>query len=273
MQHPLFAVVSQMCVIQGESEYVCKFVTPAFSAYAGKMVAQRHSLPCAVWAAERCPFYSWFSRRGWGGARVYFNLVEPEQTKVFVNTVSAGQVLFDIGANVGYYSLLGSKLVGPNGKVFSFESVVRNLVYLYRHIALNKLENVTIISAACSDRLTIASFSLGDNYALGHLGQGGNQGKYNPKNTAVVPTVTVDEVVKLTSVSPDVLKIDVEGAEFQVLQGAHNTLTKTKPIIFLSVHSSNLRSVCLDYLREVAYVFETLNGDDHGAGELLATRG
>jgi len=77
----------------------------------------------------------------------------------------------------------------------------------------------------------------------------------------IVPTVTVDAVVELIGFSPDVLKIDVEGAEFRVLQGAYDTLTKTSPIIFLSVHSSDLRSACLNYLRELGYVFEVLTDD------------
>lgn len=207
-----------------------------------------------------------------GGARVYFNRIEPEQTRAFVDSVRAGQTVFDIGANVGYYTLLGSTLVGAEGMVIAFEPVVRNLFYLYRHIALNKVVNVIIIPAACSDHCSIANFSLGDNCAVGHLEQEPARRRYNPKNIAVVPTITVDEVVKFTNISPDVLKIDVEGAELLVLQGARDTLTKTKPIVFLSVHSSDLRSACLNFLIEMGYAFQLLNGGEHGAGELLATR-
>src|SRR5258708_797490 len=61
-----------------------------------------------------------------GGSSVYFNLLEPEQTSAFVNTVKNGMVLFDIGANVGYYTILGARLVGSKGKVFSFEPLIKN---------------------------------------------------------------------------------------------------------------------------------------------------
>lgn len=211
-----------------------------------------------------------------GGVSVYFNLVEPEKTRAFVNMISEGQVLFDIGANIGYYSLLGSRLVGSKGKVFAFEPVVRNLAYLYRHVVLNRVENVMIIPAACSNQLAIAGFSLGENCAVGHLAL--NQvdhhqpGADNSRNTVVVTTVTVDELVRYTNVFPNVLKIDVEGAEFQVLQGAYNTLTKASPSILLAVHSSDLRSACTDYLKGMDYVLETVCGDDHGDAELLAIR-
>ena len=126
-----------------------------------------------------------------GGATRYFNLYEPEQTQAFVNTVSRGQTVFDIGANVGYYTLLGSKLVGEDGQVVAFEPVTQNLFNLYRHIVLNKAKNVIIIPAACSDRCSLATFDRGDNCALGHLVQGGipdaivRKNEPDPKNWTV----------------------------------------------------------------------------------------
>jgi hypothetical protein len=107
-----------------------------------------------------------------GGATIYFNLCEPEQSQAFVNTVNRGETVFDIGANVGYYTLLGSRLVGKDGLIVGFEPVVKNLINLYRHISLNKAKNVMIIPAACSDRCSLATFDLGDNCALGHIVQG-----------------------------------------------------------------------------------------------------
>lgn len=207
-----------------------------------------------------------------GGSSTYLNLVEPEQTRKLMTMLHSGQIFFDIGANVGYYTLLGSKLVGSQGKVLAFEPVVRNLFYLYRHTVLNKSRNVMIVPAACSNHLTIAKFSLGDNCALGHLEQEDKSEIYLSNDKVIVPTITVDEVVKRIDILPDVVKIDVEGSELQVLQGARDTLIRRMPIIFLSVHSADLRAICQDYLREMNYVFETLDGDDYGPGELLAVR-
>jgi FkbM family methyltransferase len=204
-----------------------------------------------------------------GGASVYLNLVEPEQTQKFVNLLHPGQVLFDIGANVGYYSLLGSRLVGASGQVLAFEPLVRNLFYLYRHTRLNKAKNVMIVPAACSNHLAIANFTLGDNYAMGHLEP--KAASSPSKDRTIVPTITVDEVGRQANLTPDVLKIDVEGAELQVLEGARDTLLKIKPLIFLSVHSAELRAVCQAYLSQMHYVFETLDGETHGPGELLAS--
>jgi FkbM family methyltransferase len=204
-----------------------------------------------------------------GGASVYFNMIEPEQTSAFISNLNEGQVLFDVGANVGYYTILGAKLVGSRGRVIAFEPVVRNIVYLYRHILLNKARNVSIISAACSDTLSLAAFSRGDNYATGFLEVNGL--KRNENEAFLVPTVTIDIAVRQLGTYPDVIKVDVEGAELTVLKGAHMTLHKAKPKIFLSTHSDNLRSESLEYLKARGYTFEVLSQNKFNPTEFLAT--
>lgn len=204
-----------------------------------------------------------------GGVVVYFNMIEPEQTSTFVDTLKNGQVFFDIGANVGYYTILGARIVGSQGKVFAFEPVIRNLAYLYQHTVLNKASNVTIISAACSDTLSLSIFSEGRNFAEGHITN--NIQLENDANNLLfpVPTVTVDAMVQQLGVSPDVIKIDVERAELSVLRGAQATLRNAKPKLFLSTHSDMLRSTCLEYLKGFGYTCEVLS-QDNPRSELLA---
>jgi FkbM family methyltransferase len=206
-----------------------------------------------------------------GGAAVYFNMVEPEQTSVFADTLKQGQVFFDIGANVGYYTILGARIVGSQGKVFAFEPVIRNLVYLYLHTVLNKASNVKIISAACSDTLSLTSLSVGRDFARGHVTNTIRLDNDADNLLFPVPTVTVDAIVQQLGVSPDVIKIDVEGAEHFVLRGAQATLRKAKPIIFLSTHSKMHRSNCLKYLEELGYTCEVLRQDKNIPSEFLAT--
>ena len=202
-----------------------------------------------------------------GGATVYFNMMEQEQTAAFAATVKKGDVFFDIGANVGYYTLLASRQVGREGKVVAFEPVVRNLSHLYRHLELNKASNVTVISAACSDSISLASFSSGENFAMGHIA-----GDNIPKeNIQIVPTVSVDAVAQKTGISPDVMKIDVEGAELAVLEGARATLLAARPKIFLSTHSDALRETCLAYLHELGYTYRVMDPPGVTPSTFLAT--
>jgi FkbM family methyltransferase len=200
-----------------------------------------------------------------GGASVYFNMIEPKQTSAFVKTMKKGMVFFDIGANVGYYSILAARLVGPSGRVYAFEPLMRNLAYLYQHTLLNRTRNVTIIPAACTDRIALEAFSAGDNFATGHLSQGNEDLDGLP-----VTTIGVDEFVQQAGVSPHVIKIDVEGAELSVLKGARNTLRDTKPDIFLSTHSKSLSESCLGYLEKHDYLYETLSPDKRNPSEFLA---
>lgn len=206
-----------------------------------------------------------------GGGSVYLNAIEPQQTSALVETLNDGKVFIDIGANVGYYTILGSRLVGKKGLVIAVEPTIRNIYYLYRHVVLNKAHNVLIVSAAVADALSVATFSPGVNYAEGHLSSECGPLEGNSGNSAtIVPTVTLDDVVRKLDVIPDVIKIDVEGAEYLVLQGAYSTIIEAKPIIFLSVHSELLRLKCLKYLSEIGYAIEVLSKDKLNPTEYLA---
>ncbi|HEX8639156.1 MAG TPA: FkbM family methyltransferase [Pyrinomonadaceae bacterium] len=205
-----------------------------------------------------------------GGASVYFNGMETEQTAAMLAELGDGKVFFDIGANVGYYTVLASRSVGRAGAVVAFEPVVRNLVFLQRHVNLNNADNVRILPFALSEKSSIASFSLGQNSAMGHLADsnGGNNGK--PDNLVYVPTVSLDEIAAKLNLVPDVMKIDVEGAEMEVFRGGRETLKKARPAIFLSTHSPQLRTDCLSFLREIGYKIESLLPEDADSHEFLA---
>lgn len=205
-----------------------------------------------------------------GGGSVYFDLVEPEQTSRFAETLKKGDIFFDVGANVGYYTVLGSRLVGTSGLVVAFEPSARNLAHLYNHIEINKLENVRLIASACSDEISLAAFSAGPNTAMGHLTEPGSNGDTPAKNLMLVPTVTLDAVTERLGVVPDVLKIDVEGAELAVLNGAQMKVLPAKPKIFLSLHSKQLRTDCLNFLKKFGYQFEPLGEDEENTMEFLA---
>ena len=186
-----------------------------------------------------------------GGASVYWDLSEPEQTRAFTRIVKPGYKVFDIGANVGYYTILASRLVGAEGLVASFEPVPRNLAFLERHIELNKCANVRVFPYACSDRNGTVDFGLGTGPATGGLHGRGHE-------TLVVDSVSLDELSDREGLAPDVLKIDVEGAEELVLIGASGMIQKALPAIFLSTHSPELRGACLERLEALGYRVKSL---------------
>lgn len=185
-----------------------------------------------------------------GGASVYFGEMEPEQTAAMTAMIKPGDVLFDIGANVGYYSILASRLVGENGRVVAFEPLPRNVDFLERHIELNDAGNVTVQRLALSDKRGMSRFTTGQNSAMGHIGKDGE---------LEVETVSLDEVVAELGITPDVIKMDVEGSEMDVFRGGEETLKRAKPSIFLSTHSDELRTSCLSFLQGLGYKVQTID--------------
>ena len=142
---------------------------------------------------------------------------EPATTRVFQDTAQFGMVVIDIGAHVGYYTLLAAKLVGPSGKVYAFEPEPGNHDTLLKNIELNKYANISAAQTALSDRNGKATIYLsGLDTGRHSLYQHGLPEQGN----ASVETTTLDSFLESEN-WPDVglIKVDVEGAEVAVLDG------------------------------------------------------
>jgi FkbM family methyltransferase len=172
---------------------------------------------------------------------------EHHKQRLFYATIEPKSVVWDIGANVGLYSLVASRRAM---RVIAVEPVAENVKYLERHISLNGIRNIEVVVAAVARECGRASFSAGDNRSTGHLAAG-------PLN---VDVVTLDSLfVKFGA--PDVIKVDVEGAEYLALQGAKCCLARN-PIIFLATHSATLAAQCSDLLLSAGYVSTAVGEDE-----------
>jgi len=183
---------------------------------------------------------------------------EYKERILFEKIVKKGSVVFDIGAHCGFYTLLASELVGPEGKVFAFEPFPKNINYLKEHIRLNNLSNVVVIEAAVSDIYGRSCFGLDANASSseGHLGVEGG---------IIVKTVSLDELVDKKEIpDPDYIKIDVEGAELSVLSGARRLVERKHPVLFVSTHGQNEYEGVVKLLGSFGYKLETLRGPDIG---------
>jgi FkbM family methyltransferase len=169
---------------------------------------------------------------------------EFDKQRLLVKAIKTGTVFLDIGANVGFYTLLASVLVGDEGQVFAFEPLPKNIDFLERHLKINDIQNVTVFRAAVSDRTGTASFQEGASNSEGHLSE---------KGMITVELLSLDDLFfKGILPLPDYMKIDVEGAEFSVLKGAQHILTVGRPTIFLATHGSEVHSQCLSLLSTLA---------------------
>src|SRR5262249_5362669 len=138
--------------------------------------------------------------------------------------------------------------------VYAFEPLPENLAYLTRHVELNGLKNVTVEPSAVSDVSGTVQFARGSNRSTGGLKSDGN---------LKVNSIAVDEFVfGRANSAPQVIKIDVEGAEFLVLQGARRVLSEHRPVLYLATHGDEVRRRCC------ALLMHELNYDCAGlAGE------
>lgn len=185
------------------------------------------------------------------GLSILANASEPGQLARAAALARPQAVCFDIGANVGFYTLLFATRAR---QVYAFEPLPRNLRFLIRMTERNRLANACVVPCAMGAEPGIAFFAPGDNPAVGALDERGD---------LPVHVTTVDIFCQQTGAAPDIMKIDVEGAEMDVLRGAAHTIEARHPDILLSVHSNALRRECLEWLRQAGYRnFEPLDADD-----------
>jgi len=189
----------------------------------------------------------WMKGAGAGeffGLSPVLNLAEPELMSFAVKLLTGNDICFDIGANIGLYSLLFAKY---SKFVYSFEPLPRNVKYLHKIMELNGIKNVVIIPVAVYEKVTVLHFKEGFNCATGRLADDGH---------LPVFCVSLDRFIEFyeEKIKPSLIKIDVEGAELSVLKGAKKLLLgDLRPNILLSIHGADLRKKCLEFLKSVGY--------------------
>ena len=188
---------------------------------------------------------------------------EPEVQDALVQRLRAGMTFYDLGANIGFLSLLGARLVGDRGRVFAFEADPEIAGRLREHVERNSCAQVTVIEKAVWSEAGKVFFervgaATSPDRGLGHVVAGAGA------NTLEIEAITLDEFAK-TAPPPDFIKCDVEGAEVEVFRGAQKLLAEKRPVIVCEIHCEANRSSLLKDLQNLGYVCE-----QSGARQLLA---
>ena len=181
-----------------------------------------------------------------------------------------GAVFWDIGAHFGYHSLSFASLVGDNGHVYSFEPNPFNTARFQMHLLKNETQ---------AKRITLNMFALSDvngdmNFVFSNDVDGSSSSgshlqnvnapleasTYNNFNTQVVTTLTIDSYISNPGIRiPDIIKIDVEGAELLVLKGGKEFFKRHKPIIFIEVHNILMMYYVHELLLKYGYIVQVLD--------------
>jgi FkbM family methyltransferase len=182
-------------------------------------------------------------RTGAGVEDFWLGTYESEKAELFARHAKPGRTVYDVGANVGFYTLIASRVLGPTGRVVAFEPSPRNLGFLRRHLGLNHNTNVEVLDFAISDSEGLTRFFVGNDPRVSKITAAGD---------ITVRTTTLDRLMGELPL-PDLIEMDIEGAEYSALCGAEQLLRKSSPVIFLSTHGRDVHRACCQLLRTLGY--------------------
>jgi FkbM family methyltransferase len=187
----------------------------------------------------------------WGGAH-------NRGFRACVEACRGKSCVLDIGAHIGLVTLPVSTVLGQGGTVHAFEPARANAELLRRHLKSNRIVNADVVEAlvGAEDREEVRFYESAGPHGQNSIVQKRSPaagGEWNDFSWTRKPQLSIDSYCQRRGITPQVIKIDVEGAEIGVLRGAHKTLTRSRPLVILSVHPREiaLAGESLEILRDL----------------------
>lgn len=189
----------------------------------------------------------------------WYGAYEKKEVTTMQTLLNADSVVVDIGANIGYYSLMAAQKAAA-GNIYSFEPVTNNLQKLERNISLNGLAIIHPIQAAISNVSGSTTIYISDDDNSGMSGLRSAENFSGQSET--VKCLTLDEaVLEYNLPKIDLIKIDVEGSEVNVLQGMKRIRTEQRPLLLIEVSTATLSM----YNEKIETIYQILSADQYVA--------
>ncbi|MBN3870641.1 FkbM family methyltransferase [Nostoc sp. JL33] len=192
---------------------------------------------------------------------------EELEVSIFLSLLEEGMTVFDIGANVGYYTLIAASKIGSYGRVYAFEPDKDNFNILQKNVALNKHSNVELLEYAVSDENSDLALSLSpDNKGDHRTYKNNNFNKEKIHYT--VKGIQLDSYFEGLNVYPNIIKMDIQGFEYFALKGMKNLIIENPNVVLLTefwpfgLKASGLESPVLFYNQLEELGFEIFKIDD-----------
>jgi len=180
---------------------------------------------------------------------VWLGTYESNQSLKFVQKSGGSKIFLDLGAHAGYYTLL-YKSVNKESTVYSFEPVETNYDFLKKHIKMNNFKKIIHFNKAVADKEGILRFARGNSVG----------GKLSMTGDMDVSAVKLSRLFDEKIIQfPDLIKMDIEGAEYEVLKDLEPYLRSQMPVIFLSTHGDEIRESCLNLMKSLDYKITPLD--------------
>lgn len=197
---------------------------------------------------------------------------EPPVYSYIKSAIRPGDVVLDIGAHVGLFTILLARWVGVTGRVFAFEPTPLTRAALSDHLALNEVaDRVEVVGSAISDRVGEATFHTVSNSPENTLNE--IHSRLGTSHELRVPVTTIDAYCDAHELNPTLIKIDIEGYEWHALRGAKETLARCQPQVLLEVHPMNWTEIgestdtAISILTELGYRALPLEGQTEPLAE------
>jgi len=203
----------------------------------------------------------WFGVRLANGEAAFVSgTYEPSITKTIAEACNPGQIAWDCGTHIGFYTVILARRVGPHGTVIAFEPDATNCIRTERNVALNGFANVTIVQKAVGAPLGMVSFhSTGDHVShiegtyVGHQGAAG-VGDRRDGTAIMVECISPNEAIgRLGITSPDFIKFDLEGAEAGALAHMDAVVAATRPIMLVELHNQQCEQALFSFATKYDY--------------------
>jgi len=202
---------------------------------------------------------------GWIGENILIKgSYEPYTTQIFKQVLREGMVAVDVGAHIGYYTLLASSLVGESGQVYAFEPEPQNYKDLQRNVELNGFKNIKAYQKAVFSHAGKLPLYMGIHSGMHSL----FKVKDTTEKTVMVDMVSLDDILGRRKV--DLVKVDTQGAELDVLIGMRKVIKHNKDLKLIIEFQPNLEhdNSLREYWRELATGFGFIYIIDEGRGNI-----
>jgi FkbM family methyltransferase len=196
-----------------------------------------------------------------GFSGLILGTLELDEQQHLADSLSTGNVFYDIGANIGFYSTIAARICGEGGYVYAFEPIKESADRARSNAYLNNFNNVEVLEIAISDEVGEVRFAVGDSSVCNHIKKTGEDSCTDLE--LVIPCSTIDNLIAEKKLRPpSVIMIDIEGAEFHAIRGMQETLKKYHPTIIMEVHwlIEEFRQTYEEILQPLGYSVRTLDG-------------
>ena len=184
---------------------------------------------------------------------------EPELQQAAHDLIKTGMVIYDIGANIGYISLMCAKLSGDKGVVYAFEALPANIERLKNNIALNDFSRrIQVNQFAVVEASRQVEFLIHSSGAMGKaVGSAGRSEQYD--HTIKVKGISLDDFIfRFGNPKPELIKMDIEGGEILAVKGMQRTLKDIHPLFLIELHGQEAAEATWNALKSSGYKIQQM---------------